>query len=371
MWLFYAAMAAGLFRDRELTGVFVVSVVTAPICILATALRFIAAGRRQPKSTLEDWCALGGLIVYLVYVVISLYTVDFIDGRLLLTLLPEEVLYIGKLSYATAPLFAVNQGLVKFSILFLYYRLFHVNQHFVRWIYIIGGLHIAYCLTVIPIYLFSCQPVSKGWDISEPGTCIDSRATVAALQSVNSGVDFALVILALFMIRPLNMKMSTKWKLGLIFALGSFAGVIGFVKIAEAYTSNGAGDFVIRTWSIAQMASSIICCCAPTYKPILPSDGFFDRIASQARSYSSWFLSPRSLRSKPPRPLMTESSKESAGMGVDYAKGRRSQEWLYFDGSSQRGLAWTEVNSSPDGRLVPESSYALRTVTIQQSEQMI
>ncbi|KAI2621840.1 hypothetical protein GGR54DRAFT_83775 [Hypoxylon sp. NC1633] len=198
----------------------------------------------------------------------------------------------------------------------------------------------------------------------EPGTCVDYLATVAALESINSGVDFAMVILALFMIRPLNMKMSMKLKLGIIFAVGSFSGVLGFVKIAEAYTSNGAGNLVIGMWAIAQMASSIVCCCAPTYKPILPSDETFNRIAS-------WLLSSRSLRSKPSRSLRPTSSDGAAAMGAGYADGRRSQEWLHLDGSSQRGLAWTEVNSSPDGRLVTESSYPMKTVTLQQSEQMV
>jgi hypothetical protein len=50
---------------------------------------------------------------------------------------------------------------------------------------------------------------------------VNYDASVAGLESINSGVDFAMVILAFCMIQPLNISNSTKVKLSLIFAAGA------------------------------------------------------------------------------------------------------------------------------------------------------
>lgn len=73
---------------------------------------------------------------------------------------------------------------------------------------------------VLPIYLFSCRPISKAWDFSQTGTCLNYLATVTGAETVNSTVDLLMVALALWMIRALRIGRATKWKLNFIFALG-------------------------------------------------------------------------------------------------------------------------------------------------------
>jgi hypothetical protein len=109
----------------------------------------------------------------------------------------------------------------KTSILLLYHRIFGINRTFSYWIYFLGAMEVAWFIALLPIYLFSCQPISKGWDPLLPGTCVNYDASVAGLESINSAVDFAMVILAFCMIRPLNISNSTKVKLSLIFAVGA------------------------------------------------------------------------------------------------------------------------------------------------------
>ncbi|KAI1394962.1 hypothetical protein F4819DRAFT_479949 [Hypoxylon fuscum] len=359
-----STMGYGISQNSVYGAIFVLSVVTTPLCILATTLRFAATLRARRKINREDWCAFGALVIHLVYIALSLVILHVVDGRDFSLFSTDELLFYGKLVYATSPLFVVNQFFAKFSILFLYHRLFGVNRNFVRWIQLIGFIHVAWCIATLCIYLFSCQPISKGWDLLRDGTCVNYLSTVAGCESINSAVDFSLVIAALFMIRPLRMKTSTKWKLAAIFAVGGLAGIVGFVKIGEAYAANDPTHLIIGAWAIAQMACSIICCCAPTYKNVLPTDGFFIRLVSHITNYSR---SARSSRSRVYRSSNPSSSRERMANKSNESNSIARQDWPPLGESSQRGFAWTEVDADPEHGTINESGYPMKTVSVRQN----
>lgn len=165
----------------------------------------------------------------------------------------------------------VNQLLAKCSLLFLYYRIFGVHRVFALCIYAIAFIHVGLTIAIILTLIFGCRPISKSWIPTLPGECVTNapRPFLAGTESVNSGVDFAMVILAMVMVHRLQMRTSVKLKLGILFALGglyvsvplisqpehtvsglsdhidvianhtSRAGVIGLVKIAEFYANGG------------------------------------------------------------------------------------------------------------------------------------
>ena len=88
-------------------------------------------------------------------------------------------------------------------------------------IYVSGAVVVAWFFAVWPVFLFNCRPIRKGWDLLEEGTCLDYAAAVAGEESVNAAMDFIMVAQAWLMIKPLNMSMATKGKLGILFAAGA------------------------------------------------------------------------------------------------------------------------------------------------------
>lgn len=60
---------------------------------------------------------------------------------------------------------------------------------------------------------------------------------LTATETINSLIDFAMAIFAVFALRGLQTTRSTKWKLAIVFVLAGMAGVIGFVKIGLAFES--------------------------------------------------------------------------------------------------------------------------------------
>ena len=119
----------------------------------------------------------------------------------------------------------MNQILSKLSILLLYRRVFGVIPAFIRWIYLVGVITLAWGAAALPVFLFSCRPISKGWNLLEDGTCVNYAASVAGVESINSAIDFGLVALAWFMIQPLT-SLATKTKLCIIFAIGGLCVVL-------------------------------------------------------------------------------------------------------------------------------------------------
>jgi len=67
---------------------------------------------------------------------------------------------------------------------------------------------------------FQCKPVHRYWDVLTPGTCLGAIPLLVGFEVPNSTIDFAMVGLALVMLRDLQMRSSTKWKLSFFFAAG-------------------------------------------------------------------------------------------------------------------------------------------------------
>ena len=116
--------------------------------------------------------------------------------------------------------FCMQQLFAKFSLLFLYYRVFSVSRRFVYCVYVLGTVQLLWSISTYLVHYFLCTPVKKLWEPKTPGHCINNPVFLAAGETPNSLVDFALVGLAVWMVFSLQMKSSTKWKLSVLFAVG-------------------------------------------------------------------------------------------------------------------------------------------------------
>jgi hypothetical protein len=102
------------------------------------------------------------------------------------------------------------------------HRIFGVRRAYSIWIYILGYSQLANTIASIIVNALQCIPINKVWDPSVTGArCVQSGAWVAGVESTNSGIDLGITILAMVMIRSVQMRTSTKWKLAAVFALGA------------------------------------------------------------------------------------------------------------------------------------------------------
>ncbi|ORY71957.1 uncharacterized protein BCR38DRAFT_418509 [Pseudomassariella vexata] len=284
-------MAFSVYNDSEQGAAFTLIIVTLPICILSTILRFTSTRHSERKVGLEDWFALLALLFYLGYVGLLTSILVLMNGRNVFELgeLPlSTVTAIFKLGYVMNEMDPGNQTFAKLSLLALYYRFFSSSRKFAYWVYFVGTAQVMWYISIFWVRWFACLPVSSTWDLTEAGTCINQNAFFASTESINSAIDFVMVGMAIWMVKSLRLSIKTKWQLSFVFMLGGFSGVVGIIKIAEAYGSIGS-NIENAIWNVVQLACSIICCCAPIYKSMFSNMSLLRGFGSSFRSgMNSW-----------------------------------------------------------------------------------
>jgi hypothetical protein len=116
--------------------------------------------------------------------------------------------------------FCMQQLFAKLSLLCLYYRLFSVGRAFVRCIYFLGTVQVLWSIATYLVHYFECNPPARLWNKKIPGTCVNSPAFLAAGETPNSLVDFAMVVMAIWIVQSLKMSTAVKLKLSILFSLG-------------------------------------------------------------------------------------------------------------------------------------------------------
>jgi hypothetical protein len=348
--------------------VFGAAIAAIVIGVTSTALRFMAVRRAGRRYAAEDWFALAALFVLVIYASM-VFTVNDLMGSLGVPPDMDRLRTALIVLYAMMPQFVFNQLFAKLSLLCLYQRLFGVSNAYRRTLYVIGGLNVAWAIATLPLYLFACDPISMMWEPMTPGTCMDNATAVAGAESVNSLIDFMLVLFPLVPLYQLHLDNRLKFKLSLVFLLGAFAGIIGFIKIGITYANEDSTEASSYTgfWAIIQMTCSMICCNAPVYKPLLPQDGFVQLFMSSVRSLSR----------RPSRTFDQSEPHSFWGIGstqdVHGTGGKQSHDtteplptWLPSDIESHRVLTWvdTDAEAGKDERTTEAEAYNMRTIQV-------
>lgn len=274
-----------------------------------------------------------------------------------------------QMAYAAAPFFEINQLFAKASLLILYYRIFSTDRTFVVWTCILAAVQLAWFISIFFSLIFMCVPVPKWWDVlgTVEGWCVNDAALLAAEETINSCVDFAMMALAIFMVRKLQMKANLKRKLAAVFIAGGLSGILGFVKIAEVYAipdmdgsefkathirisyvslfanvlvgspgANVSNGF----WDLLQMAVTIFCCCAPIYKTLTPPRSVWSRFKSSFTSLGS--TSRLNNRSTGHKKTFLDGHQPH---GVSSSQVSTSAMWPRFHAGDTTQHTWAEIET--------------------------
>ncbi|TVY94300.1 Satratoxin biosynthesis SC1 cluster protein [Lachnellula willkommii] len=300
---------------------FALAIVGVVLSIAATALRFVAVRRANRKPSWEDWFAVLAVFFFILYVIPLLY-------RKLLS-------YLGCiLTVLTAFLvLSVMNGNTKWT---------KEEVSFIYCVWFSGIVQVAWSISTYMVHWMECMPVRKLWEPTLKGFCINSEDFLAAGETPNSLVDFALIGLAIWMVQSLKVKTTVKLKLFSIFIVGGLAGILGFVKIGYGFsaTSKSKVEVLDPIWATVQQTCSVICCCAPVYKPLIPEVGFF----AQMRSFTSSVFTRSRTRSRGSKagthPPSGKMDTDPISVGRIW-KPHSNNDWVELDESSSRKTSST------------------------------
>ena len=125
----------------------------------------------------------------------------------------------------------------------------------------------------------SCRPVARQWDVSVPGTCIDTvpfyygmlfifssircedtNHAQTALAGTNLGFDIIIIILPLPVLWKLQLHRKEKLALTGIFALGFFVTIIQVGRIFSVQNLKTVTDSQgLISWSIIEVSLGVCC----------------------------------------------------------------------------------------------------------------
>ncbi|TVY54167.1 Satratoxin biosynthesis SC1 cluster protein 4 [Lachnellula cervina] len=321
---------------------FTLAIVGVVVSIVAVALRFVAVRRANRKPSWEDWFSVLAVFFFILYVIPLLYLLSVMNGNTKWT--KEEVVHIKKAGYSMGPQFCMQQLFAKLSLLFLYYRIFHVKQSFVYCVWFFGIVQVAWSISTYLVHWMECIPARKLWEPTLKGHCINSEDFLAGGETPNSLVDFALIGLAIWMVQSLKVKTTVKIKLFSIFIIGGLAGILGFVKIGYGFsaTTKSKVEVLDPIWATVQQTCSVICCCAPVYKPLIPELGFF----AQMRSFTSSVFTRSRTRSRGSKagshPPQGKMDTDPISVGRIW-KPHSNNDWVELDESVSRKTSSTQI----------------------------
>jgi hypothetical protein len=119
----------------------------------------------------------------------------------------------GAMTYNLATLF------IKLSILSFYLR-FSVDRRFRITVYIVMFITVGYTIPNAFLFSYICIPYQRYWDWSIQGTCINDQAAFDAANIFNMATDYMILVLPIWMLRPLRVPLLKKIGVALILMAG-------------------------------------------------------------------------------------------------------------------------------------------------------
>ncbi|MCJ1310301.1 hypothetical protein MMC25_003963 [Agyrium rufum] len=266
--------------DRVSAALIVVSVV-------AVGLRFWARWVRRLPLKADDWWMMPALTFELVLCMGNFLCAHYGQGRHRLALNIDNSQVILKLNWYIAIAYLIVHFFLKLSILYLYRRLFKVNNRGFRitwWAIFVSNI----CSTLVFCFqrIFMCWPVDYFWrrlDMTVSGHCSSTiYGVLLSSNIVSSCLDVALLVLPLTVLRTLQISKRLKYELSCIFGIGILATVAGFFRIWTVKIANNSTDASwygseLIIWTAVEPCIGIFTANFPVFYPALIKTPFVRR----------------------------------------------------------------------------------------------
>lgn len=245
-------------------------VVCLVVAFAGVCLRLKARRLTKVKISIDDHFILLALIMYTAAAIDGFICIGYGAGRHEVTL--KHPLRFSKASFAFIVLYRPSVAAVKFSVLFLYRRLFPQTgfRMLLLWY---GAFVFVYTIVFMLLDIFHCSPVSRAWS-GNISSCLNMDQIWVIGGSLNAVTDIVALSLPLPLLWNLHVTKEKRLQLIGVFLLGGFVCIVSVVRCVELAKVSASVDssYAYATtiiWSTIEVGIGILCACLPVLQPIL------------------------------------------------------------------------------------------------------
>ncbi|EHA47963.1 hypothetical protein MGG_10713 [Pyricularia oryzae 70-15] len=216
--------------------------------------------------------------------------------------------------WLTIPTFSLTTALVKSSIL-VYLLQFTMSRRCIGFIYGTLVTVVLYCF-IAAVSVMACA----GKEVQSLNRHV-ANTIFAVAAFFNTGTDTVILLLPLWLVRPLQMPLKRKVGVGLVLMAGGFVVAISIQRVMATLALPSTDDIIYQgglsaLWGCVEIWSGILCACLPTLKPFIghitgpkrsppryspppPEQGVSNkshRMSGRSRSGDPWAMSAGSTR---------------------------------------------------------------------------
>ncbi|KAL9042705.1 MAG: hypothetical protein Q9180_000407 [Flavoplaca navasiana] len=238
------------------------------------------------------------------------------EGLPIKSLTAEQLNLLLILAWAPQIVYTVLISTIKFSILVSYYLIFGGLRWFRLAIYAIGVLEGMWFIGVLVTVIFECTPVSKSWQPSLPGHCINFPAFLWGNSISNTVLDYMILFLPVVPVLKLQMSTGHKALVLLAFSLGSLASISSTIRAAwtAKFDPSRMSETIFEggIWTYIEPHAALIAACLPflakTFSQIFMK---WSRLLRSIGEKKTAALSSLQKKPQKPRPRQENSSSKS------------------------------------------------------------
>ncbi|KAK8864130.1 hypothetical protein IAR55_001376 [Kwoniella newhampshirensis] len=286
--IFADAPAVAGLPDRS-APIFNVTLITAILAALFTAMRMTSKGWIIRKITLDDWVTVVAWLFSLGASVAIMIGAKSGLGKMDAAITHSMYSTLKRSTFVLTVLYNPALMATKTAILILYIRMAAAHP-ILRYCSIatmaIVNLAGAICTLII---IFQCHPIHAAWTVG-PGQCIDVVKVYLSSAPINILTDLAILLLPLPILTGLRMEARTKIVLVTTFIVGGFVTIVDVIRIAylqnalkleQASTPSSSLSSHVRPvnfnysisfslmWSAVEVSVGLMCCCVLVLKPLI------------------------------------------------------------------------------------------------------
>ncbi|KAL4877905.1 hypothetical protein BJY04DRAFT_230323 [Aspergillus karnatakaensis] len=244
------------------------------LSVVTVSLRLYCRIFRVHKVGADDYLIVAAMVVTIGMGVMNGFHIAIGTGQHL-EYLDLEVVLIPTLKhwYAYQLVYPITVGLVKFSILAQYYRIFEVKNFRIQ-VIVVGVFVMIYTIVCIFVNAFECHSKPwRAWDPSFPEGCNNLPAAYFSTAAITIFTDLVILVMPLPQIVKLNLNRRRKYALIAIFLTGTFASAASIARLNSLYKYTTTDDvsydaIQILLWSQIEVNVAIISASAPSLRPL-------------------------------------------------------------------------------------------------------